>query len=58
MSPQQIRDAIAASPELQALGGDTQADANKLLAIAVEPDPVSEFNVRRAVWSDAGEYLA
>lgn len=36
----------------------TQADANKLLAIAVEPDPVSEFNVRRAVWSDAGEYLA
>ena len=36
----------------------TQADADKLLAIAVEPDPVSEFDVRRAVWSDAGEYLA
>jgi hypothetical protein len=36
----------------------TQADADKLLAIASVPDPVSEFDVRRAVWSDAGEYLA
>lgn len=36
----------------------TQADSDKLLAIAVQPDPVSEIDVRRAVWSDAGEYLA
>ena len=36
----------------------TQADADKLLAIASVPAPVSEFDVRRAVWSDAGEYLA
>jgi hypothetical protein len=36
----------------------TQADADKLLAIAVQPDPVSEFDVRRAVWSDNGKYLA
>lgn len=32
MTPQQIRDAIAASPELQALGGNTQAIADALSA--------------------------
>jgi hypothetical protein len=36
----------------------TQADADKLLAIAVEPDPVSEFDVRRACWADDGIWRA
>ena len=36
----------------------TQADADKLLAIAVEPDPVSEFDVRQACWADNGIWRA
>jgi hypothetical protein len=48
----------AALSGMVAGGVITQADADKLLAIAVQPDPVSEIDVRRAVWSDAGDYLA
>lgn len=32
--------------------------ATALLALGAEPDPVSEFDVRKACWSDAGEWLA
>lgn len=35
-----------------------QAVADLLLALTVDPDPVTEFDVRRACWSDAGEWLA
>lgn len=49
-----VASAIAA---LVAAGVIAQADADKLAALGREPDPVSEFDVRRAIWSDAGEYL-
>ena len=34
------------------------AAAAALKAVAEVPDPVSEFDVRRACWSDAGEWIA
>lgn len=49
-----VAGAIAA---LVAGGVITQADGDRLAARGLEPDPVSEFDVRRAIWSDAGEYL-
>lgn len=36
----------------------TQAQADALLALATVPDPIDELSVRRAVWSDAGEWRA
>ena len=36
----------------------TQEQLDELVNLGVQPDPVSEFDVRRAVWSDAGDYLA
>lgn len=40
-----------------AQGGVISADeAAKLKALAVVPDPVSELDVRRAIWSDDGTY--
>ena len=35
----------------------TQAQANALCALGQEPDPVTEFEVRCACWSDLGEWL-
>ena len=32
----------------------TQAEADALIALGREPDPVSEFDVRRAIWNDDG----
>ncbi|WP_300335604.1 hypothetical protein [Accumulibacter sp.] len=40
-----------------ATGGVLGVDeAEKLKALAVEPDPVSELDVRRAIWNDDGTY--
>lgn len=39
-------------------GEITQAQADELYALASNPDPVSEFEVRRAIWADDGSYLA
>lgn len=40
-----------------AAGGVLTADeAEKLKSMAVEPDPVSEFDVRCAIWNDDGTY--
>lgn len=39
-------------------GEITQAQADELYALASRPDPVSEFDVRRAIWADDGSYLA
>jgi hypothetical protein len=36
----------------------TQLDADKLLAIAVQPNPISEFEVRQACWADNGIWRA
>lgn len=42
---------------MQQAGVLTEAQAGALLALAVEPDPIDEFAVRRACWSDSGEWL-
>jgi hypothetical protein len=50
---------VVATIKGMAAGGvipDAARDA--LLSLTVEPDPVSDIEVRRALWSDAGEYLA
>ena len=39
-------------------GEIAQAQADELVALASRPDPVSEFDVRRAIWADDGSYLA
>lgn len=39
-------------------GEITQAQADELAALASHADPVSEFDVRRAIWADDGRYLA
>lgn len=39
-------------------GGLTQAEMDALVSVAAVPDPVSDLDVRRALWSDAGEWLA
>ena len=39
-------------------GEITQAQADELVALASQIDPVSEFDVRRAIWADDGSYLA
>ena len=55
---------IISSPLVKATIGSlvpavlTQAQANALLALATVPDPIDELSVRRAVWSDAGEWRA
>jgi hypothetical protein len=36
----------------------SQASLDAIVGMGVIADPISEFDVRRAVWSDAGEYLA
>jgi hypothetical protein len=41
---------------LVAAGVMTQDDMSALQALSVVDDPVSEFDVRRACWSDAGEW--
>lgn len=41
-----------------ASGGLTQTEMDALVSVAAVPDPVDEIEVRLAVWSDAGEYLA
>lgn len=41
-----------------ASGEITQAQADELYALAGRPDPVTEFDVRRAIWADDGSYLA
>lgn len=42
--------------QLAAGGVITTDEAGKLEALAVIPDPVSELDVRRAIWSDDGTY--
>lgn len=39
-------------------GEITQGQADELYALASRPDPVSELDVRRAIWADDGSYLA
>lgn len=41
-----------------ASGEITQAQADELVVLASHVDHVSEFDVRRAIWADDGEYLA
>ena len=36
----------------------TEAQGLALKALAEQPDPVTEFDVRRAIWADDGSYLA
>lgn len=36
----------------------TEAQGLSIKALAEQPDPVSEFDVRRAIWADDGSYLA
>lgn len=49
---------IAMLQAIVGAGGLTQAEADALVSVSYIPDPVSEFEVRRAIWSDTGEYLA
>lgn len=35
----------------------TQQEADAITAIGLQPDPVSEFDVRCACWSESGEWL-
>ena len=39
-------------------GGLSKAEMDALVSVATVPDPVSEIDVRRACWSDLGEWLA
>ena len=41
-----------------ASGEITQAQADELFALASRPNPVTEFDVRKAIWADDGSYLA
>ena len=41
-----------------ASGEITQDQADELVALASRLDPVTEFDVRRAIWADDGSYLA
>ena len=41
-----------------ASGEITQDQADELVALASRPDPVTEFDVRKAIWADDGSYLA
>lgn len=43
---------------IAAYAGITQAEADALVSVAAVPDPVTEFDVRCAIWADDGEYLA
>ena len=36
----------------------TEAQGLAIKALAEQPDPVTEFDVRRAIWADDGSYLA
>ena len=36
----------------------TDAQGLSIKALAEQPDPVTEFDVRRAIWADDGSYLA
>lgn len=36
----------------------TEDQGLSIKALAEQPDPVSEFDVRRAIWADDGSYLA
>lgn len=36
----------------------TEAQGLAIKSLAEQPDPVSEFDVRKAIWADDGEYLA
>lgn len=38
-------------------GAISRVNADKLIALAHEPDPVPEIDVRRAIWGDNGEVL-
>lgn len=38
----------------QMAGAITQAQADELMALGREPDPVAEMDVRRAIWNDDG----
>lgn len=50
---------VVATIQGMAANGVIPAPArDALLALTVEPDPVSDLDVRRALWSDDGEWLA
>ena len=36
----------------------TEAQGLSIKSLAEQTDPVSEFDVRRAIWADDGSYLA
>ena len=36
----------------------TEAQGLSIKSLAEQPDPVTEFDVRRAIWADDGSYLA
>ena len=40
-----------------AYGGLSQANADVLMAMATSPDPISEFDVRCALWAEDGNWL-
>ncbi|MCD6674851.1 MAG: hypothetical protein LT106_18615 [Burkholderiaceae bacterium] len=46
-----VADALAALVAGEVI---TQADADALIALGQEPDPVSEMDARRAIWADDG----
>lgn len=41
----------------QMAGAITQPEADALIALGREPDPVREIDVRRAIWADNGERI-
>lgn len=55
-----VGDAVTRSllDALAAAGVVNAASATAIKRLAERADPVTEFDVRRAIWSDAGEYLA
>ena len=49
-----VRQMLAA---LVGAGAITQAESDALVSCATTPDPITEFEVRRACYSDAGDWL-
>jgi hypothetical protein len=49
-----VRQMLAA---LVGAGAITQVEADALVSVASLPDPITEFEVRRACWADNGDWL-
>lgn len=39
------------------VGGLTQVESDALISVAEVPDPITEFEVRKACWADNGDWL-